>query len=178
MVQVSMAMMVSIDGFIADENGGLDWMHPHVGPQVQSVVLEALQNCDGLLVGRVSYEGMAAFWPNESNPVADLMNERPKAVFTRTLTETKWVNSRPVSGDLADEVAALRKQATKDLLVLGGANLVQSLTAEGLIDTYQFITVPVVLGRGIPLFTEPMNLELESTTRMDGNAVMSVYRRV
>ncbi len=107
------------------------------------------------------------------------MNEIPKVVFSKTLKEATWTDSRVASGDLADEVARLKREPGKNLLVHGGARLVQSLVKHGLIDEYRLLIHPVVLGSGLRLFPEreqPLNLRLVNSTRFDKGAVANVYR--
>jgi dihydrofolate reductase len=174
--KVVLAMITSIDGFISGPNDEMDWMFPHIGPELQQNVVASLQQTDTILVGRRTYEGMAATWPNQSNPLADLMNALPKVVFSTTLDKTEWNNSRLATGSAEDEIRQLKQEATKDIKVAGGAGLAQSLTRLGLIDEYNLVMVPVVLGRGRPLFTEQLNLSLSSSEVLDG-AIVSVYSR-
>ncbi|WP_164012213.1 dihydrofolate reductase family protein [Pyxidicoccus trucidator] len=120
-----------------------------------------------------------AHWPTSTEPYAAPMNEIPKVVFSKTLKEATWTDSRVASGDLADEVARLKREPGKNLLVHGGARLVQSLVKHGLIDEYRLLIHPVVLGSGLRLFPEreqPLNLRLVNSTRFDKGAVANVYR--
>ncbi|MFI5929096.1 dihydrofolate reductase family protein [Micromonospora sp. NPDC051543] len=174
--KVALAMMVSVDGYIAADDGGLDWMFPHVGPELQEHVMAGLQETDTILIGRETYEGMASTWPNQSNPVADRMNALPKVVFSRTLEKTEWENSRLASADVAGEVREIKRRAQGDVKVLGGGLLAQSLSELGLIDEYQLAVVPVVLGDGRPLFADPAELRLESSRRYDKGVMLNVYR--
>jgi dihydrofolate reductase len=105
-----------------------------------------------ILFGRVTYEGMAAYWPSATGEVADIMNAIPKVVFSRTLARADWNNTRLVTGDAERDVPRLKQQPGKDLLIFGGAKLTASLTRAGLIDEYRLGLNPVVLGAGSPLF--------------------------
>lgn len=175
MAKVVLSMITSIDGFIAAPDGGMDWMFPHVSPDLQENINNSLRETDTILVGRHTYEGMAATWPNQSNPLADLMNTLPKVVFSTTLEKVEWVNSRLADGNPSEEIRQLKEKAVKDIKVAGGAGLARSLTEQGLIDEYQLVTVPVVLGQGIPLFTGRLDFALiESRPVQD--AVVNVYR--
>jgi dihydrofolate reductase len=115
------------------------------------------------LMGRNTYEEMAAFWPVSDDAYAAPMNEIPKVVFSRTLERAEWAGSRIARGDLADEIARLKREPGKDMLAWGGAAFAQSLSRLGLVDEYRLILQPVALGDGLPLFkdlTAPLRLEL------------------
>lgn len=105
-----------------------------------------------LLFGRVTYEGMASYWPSQKGEIADFMNTIPKIVFSRTLEKAEWSNTRLMRGDAAPEVSRLKRQPGGNLTIFGSAQLCSTLTEHGLIDEYQLGVVPVVLGRGTPLF--------------------------
>lgn len=175
MGKLVLAMIVSIDGFITGPDGEMDWIFPHIGPDLQRETLEGLHDTHTLLVGRKAYEGMAGFWPTQDDPLAGLMNELPKLVFSRTLDKVEWQNSRLAGGDAAAEVGRLKEQSDRDCRLLGGADLAQSLSSQGLIDEFRLITVPVVLGAGKPLFTEPLDLALDRSVTYDQSAILSVY---
>src|ERR687884_839252 len=114
------------------------------------------------LMGRNTYEEMAEFWPVSDDAYAAPMNEIPKVVFSRTLERADWADSRIARGDLAEEIAALKREPGKDMLAWGGAAFAQSLSNAGLVDEYRLILQPIALEDGLPLFknvTAPMPLE-------------------
>src|SRR2546428_12069134 len=104
------------------------------------------------LFGRVTYEGMAGYWPSQKGEVADFMNTIPKIVFSKTLKKAEWNNTRLVKGKPEEEVAKLKQQPGKDLFVFGSANLSATLLAHGLFDEIDLALAPVVLCGGNPLF--------------------------
>ena len=177
MGKVVVSMISSVDGFIATKNGELDWVFPNIGPEAQGQISADLQNTDTILVGRVNYSLMEAAFTGQDNPIANIMNALPKLVFSNTLDKVDWINSRLIKGDVAEEVNLLKEQTEKDLRVLGGAKVVQSLTDLGLIDRYELLTVPVVLGEGIPLFNKPVDLKLEKSVTQDSSCVLTVWTR-
>ena len=175
MGKVTVSMIVSIDGYVASKDRGLDWMFPHVGPDLQARILADLERTDTILIGRATYEGMSAIWPDQHHPLADLMNALPKLVFSTTLDKVEWNNSRLADDDPMAEIRKLRSKSDNELKVLGGANLTQTLTRLGVIDEYQLVVVPAVLGAGVPLFADPATLALKSSATFDGNTLLNVY---
>lgn len=138
-----------------------------------------------LLFGRVTYEVMAGFWPSpealKSDPVvAQGMNSSPKIVFYRTLKKAEWANTRLVKNDMLGEVRRLKEQPGKDLVVLGSGSLVAQLAQAGLIDEYQILLNPVVLGKGKTMFEGVkgrFNLKLTSTRSFGNGNVLLTYER-
>jgi dihydrofolate reductase len=138
-----------------------------------------MKEIDLHLMGRNTYEEMAEFWPVSDDAYAAPMNEIPKVVFSRTLERTEWADSRIASGDLAEEVAALKREPGKEMLAWGGAAFAQSLSRLGLVDEYRIILQPVALGEGLPLFkdlTAPLRLELVDAQTYPTGAALHVYR--
>jgi len=131
-----------------------------------------------ILFGRVTYEGMAAYWPSAKGEVAEIMNAIPKVVFSKTLARADWNNTRLVKGDAAREVRHLKQQPGKDLLIFGSAKLTASLTREGLIDEYRLGLNPVVLGAGSPLFkpeSRTMKMKLLEARALQTGCVLLRY---
>jgi dihydrofolate reductase len=130
-------------------------------------------------MGRVTYEEMAAFWPNSTSDYARPMNEIPKVVFSKTLQHADWPETRIARGDLAEEVEGLKREPGNDLIAYGGATFDQALSRLGLVDEYRLMIQPAALGVGLPLFKDlaaPLHLELvEATTYATGVAI-HVYR--
>jgi dihydrofolate reductase len=175
-------MSVSIDGCYADRDGDMSWAH-RTDPEMRAFTAENAKNGGMLVFGRVTYEMMSAYWPTphaaKNEPaVADGINRLPKVVFSKTLERADWSNTTLVRGDLAKEIAKL-KRGSLDLAILGSGTLVTALADANLIDTYQLMIVPVILGDGKRLFaglTNPPGLELESTRRFANGNVFSSYR--
>jgi dihydrofolate reductase len=131
------------------------------------------------LMGRNTYEEMAEFWPVSDDAYAATMNDIPKVVFSRTLEHAEWADSRIARGDLAQEIATLKREPGKDMLAWGGAAFAQSLSRLGLVDEHRLILQPVALGHGLPLFkdlTAPLRLELVDAQTYPTGATLHVYR--
>ena len=149
--------LVTLDGFFeGPKSWDLDW-HEYVwGEELEQLSLEQLHAADMILFGRVTYEGMAAYWSSAEGQaegqIAELMNTIPKVVFSRTLGKAEWNNTRLVKEPAETEVVNLKKQEGKDILIFGSANLCSTLLQRGLIDECRLGVVPVVLGAGTPLF--------------------------
>jgi dihydrofolate reductase len=143
-----------------DQRGGFEgggWVLPYLNQETVSVGLEGMAASVGLLLGRVTYEIMAAYWPSASaeDPFAQGINKLPKFVVSTTLQEPlAWNNSRLIKGDIAEEVTKLKRQPGKDLGILGSGQLVHALMQHNLIDEYQLIVFPIVLGSGRRLFRD------------------------
>ncbi|WP_409271729.1 dihydrofolate reductase family protein [Neobacillus sp. SCS-31] len=147
--------LVSLDGFFSGANGEIDWHI--VDDEYTEYALDLLNSVSMLLFGRVTYQLMASYWPNESNEIAHKMNSLQKIVFSKTLESVVWKNTKIVSDSYIDEIQTLKQQPGKDLLILGSAELVSFLLNKGLIDELHLTVVPIVLGSGKPLFREMQN---------------------
>jgi dihydrofolate reductase len=130
-------------------------------------------------MGRNTYEEMAEFRPVSDDAYAAPMNEIPKVVFSGTLERAEWADSRIARGDLAQEIATLKREPGKDMLAWGGAAFAQSPSRLGPVDEYRLILQPVALGQGLPLFkdlTAPLGLELVDAQTYPTGAALHVYR--
>jgi dihydrofolate reductase len=172
--------MVTVDGFFSGPNGEVDWF-------VQSEELEEfaqhlIDSVDTILYGRVTYQMMAGYWPDADGSFADRTNRLPKLVFSSTLDETPWGawdNARPVREVLADEVAKLKSESGRDMVIYGSGSVVQALTRLGAIDEYRLVLNPVVLGSGRPLFDElrvRRDLRLTESVRWPSGCVALTYQ--
>jgi len=145
--------MVTLDGFFeGPKSWELDWHNYVWGDELEQLSLEQLKAADMLLFGRVTYQGMAEYWTSAEGEIADFMNKVPKVVFSRTLEKAEWNNTRLVKANAEEEVARLKQQPGKDMLIFGSANLSATLMQNGLIDEYRLGINPIVLGGGNPLF--------------------------
>ncbi len=153
MSRLVMWNLMTLDGCF---EGPTQWdlsFHEYVwGPELEQLSLEQLRTAGALLFGRVTYEGMAAYWRTETGAIAELMNSIPKIVFSRTLAQADWNNTRLYRGSAPEEVARLKREAGRDLYVFGSAVLCASLMEHDLFDEYRLCVVPVVRGAGTPLF--------------------------
>jgi dihydrofolate reductase len=180
MRKVRLAINVSLDGYVARPDGALDWLYPNLTHTQQEWTIAFLREVDTILIGHTTYLEQAAFWPTQTGEMADLMNSHDKIVFSSRLAALEWSHSRLAASDAAEEIARLKRERGRDLYVTGGARLSQSLSQKGLIDEYNLIIHPVVLGSGMPLFasaSRQVDLKLESTKVFENGAVLHRYRR-
>jgi dihydrofolate reductase len=129
------------------------------GEELDAFSLEQADEIGALLFGRVTYEGMAAYWSKETTPVAHFMNGVEKLVASRTLRSVSWNNSRLLDGEAAPAVAKLKQTHGKDIFVFGSGILTASLLEHGLVDEYRLCIAPTVIGGGAALF-KPQNAGL------------------
>ncbi len=180
MTDLVLQMGISIDGYVSGgpegDIGGGEPEHPDVTARKLGWVSSAGAHA----MGRTTYEQMARFWPTASGAYAEPMNAIPKVVFSRTLTRADWPTTTIASGDLADEVAALKERPGGDVIVYGGYTLAQALTLADLVDEYRLVIRPVALGSGEPMFrdlrAERRLVLVEATAYPDGT-IISVYRK-
>lgn len=186
MSTISPFLHVTLDGYFAGPNGEIDWFKS-IGQSDDFEKYTHEQSSGGstLLMGRTTYEMMKSFWPTaearESDPaMAAVMNDSPKIVFSKTLEsqpdEPHWKNVTVVRSIDRDEVLRLKEKG--DLTILGSGSIVQQFANLGLIDRYQLAVVPVILGKGKPLFEDvrQTNVKLEEARSFDNGLVMLLYR--
>lgn len=147
---------ISLDGFISDANGDISWAHENDAEWTSFVAGNATGQ-GTMLFGRKTYEMMAGYWPTpaakRSLPtVASHMARVQKVVFSRTLTAATWSNTRLSREDPASEVRRMKAQPGSALVVLGSGSIASILARERLVDEYQLIVHPVILGRGTSIF--------------------------
>ena len=147
---------LSLDGFFVDGRGDMSWAHK-ADAEWRAFVAENSGGDGALLFGRVTYELMAGFWPTEAGraanaAVAERMTQMPKYVVARTLRARAWANTTVLAGDLVAEVTRLKAAPGPDVTILGSGTIVAALTEAGLIDEYQIVVNPIVLGSGRSIF--------------------------
>jgi dihydrofolate reductase len=153
MRKIVSGLFISLDGVIEAPN---DWMGPWFNPELGQAVGSLLAAQDTMLLGRVSYDEFAAYWPLQTGDMADTMNSTPKYVVSGTLKSADWQNSTliPAASAVA-EIAELKQRPGKNIGMTGSATLVSSLLREGLLDELHLFVFPVVLGSGKRLFGAP-----------------------
>jgi dihydrofolate reductase len=188
MRKVILSNLVTLDGFFAGPTGELDWFI--VDEEINEYANDLLCKVDAILFGRVTYQLLADYWPAAAtNPstsksdleIADKMNNLPKIVFSKTLEEVKWNNSRLVKENIAEEISKIKQQPGKDVVIFGSGSIVSTLMQLGLIDEYRIIVNPVVLGNGKPLFkgiNDKQNLKLLKTMVFGSGVVILYYQPV
>jgi dihydrofolate reductase len=174
---------ISLDGFIALENTEFDERAMQlVDPARDQWMVDSINQADVHVMGRVTYESMARYWPDSVEVFAEPMNRIPKAVFSRSLGVATWGDdTRILRGDLAPELAALKAEPGPGVVLAhGGARLDQSLAAADLVDEYRLVVYPFVVGSGTALFagvTTPLHLELTEVVPFPSGCMAVVYRR-
>lgn len=172
--------LVTLDGlFEGAKKWDLDFHEYAWGDELQALSLEQLNDADAILYGRVTYEGMAAYWSKAKGETAELMNAIPKVVFSRTLQHAEWNNTTLIRDDAAAEVKRLKSASGRKLFVFGSADLSASLIEHDLFDEYRLCLVPVLLRAGTPLFkpgSEPKRLSLSESRPLSTGGVLLHYR--
>jgi dihydrofolate reductase len=173
---------VSLDGYFEGANGDISWSH-RMDPEFRAFVEENAKGGATLLFGRKTYELMLSYWPTpmaaQNDPVvAERMNRSTKLVASRTLGSPTWSNTTVIRGDLVAEVRKLKSAANEDITILGSGSVVAQLAQENLIDEYQLVVNPVVLGKGRGLFDglrKGFMLKLEKTRAFRNGNVLLCY---
>lgn len=176
--------LMTLDGYIAGENGDISWHN--VDEEFQELANAASNSGNTLLFGRVTYELMAGFWPTaeamRTDPiVAAGMNRSEKIVFSRTMNKADWNNAKLVKDDMLGEVGRLKQGSGKDLTVLGSGSIVSQLAQAGLIDEYDILLNPVVIGKGRTMFegmTKKLALKLIETRRFGNGNMLLKYEPI
>ncbi len=178
---------ISLDGFFCDSDGDFRWAHNPVQDKAwDSFVAGNAQGGGILLFGRVTYDLMKIYWPTpmaaQNNPlVAERMNSMQKIVFSRTLdqasfSKTAWSNTQLIKGNLVEEVCRLKQDCQQGIAILGSGSIVSQLAQAGLMDEFQIVVAPIVLGKGRGLFSglkQHLNLKLtESHSFNNGNTFL------
>ena len=176
---------VTLDGYFTDTHGDISWAHKHDAEW--NAFVEGNAGTEGpLLFGRITYEMMAGFWPTpmaatQMPKVAEGMNKRLKLVASRTLDHVSWENTRLLKGDLLDEVRRLKMEPGADITILGSGSIVAQLAAAGLIDNYQVVINPIVLGEGRTMFEgidKRPDLQLTGSRTFANGSVLLSYEAV
>jgi dihydrofolate reductase len=178
MRRLILQMQMTLDGFIGGPNGEVDWAFPGFNDEYAAWGAAELWNASVHLMGRVTYDEMAAHWPTSTEPYAAPMNEIPKIVFSRALKRADWPETRIVATDPCTEITRLKRDDGKPLLAHGGAQIARTLIRSGQIDIYRLIVHPVVLGNGRSLFDEieaPFRLRLTDLRKFGTGVVAKTF---
>ena len=174
MRKLIMWSIITLDGYFeGNQNWDLSFHNIIWGQELAKLSLEQLESADYLIFGRITYEGMAAYWTKaEAEPseqeIARLMNSIPKLVFSKTLKSAEWNNTTIIRENASEEIQKLKKQGGKDLYLFGSANLSETFVNDNLFDEYRICIAPVILGNGRPLFRQGINANnLSLITRFD-----------
>ena len=180
MRNVVLYMSMSLDGFV-----GSDREHPGAavpeGAELKQWKLDHINRAGAHLMGRITYQEMSSYRPHSDDPYAAPINDIPKVVFSKTLSdaEASWPDTRVARGELAAEIAAIKAEPGPDVIVWGGGRLAGALAAADLIDEYRLLVQPLALGRGQALFgqlPESRHLDLVETKPFPSGVVVHAYR--
>ena len=190
MRRVVLTEFVSLDGVMEDPGGSESYPHGgwtftfDRGDEGNKFKLDELMNCEGLLLGRVTYDGFAAAWPQRDDPdgFARRMNDMPKWVVSSTLTDPPWNNTRVIGGDAAEGVRAVKQEDGGDMLLCGSAQLTHALLEADLVDELRLMMFPIILGEGKRVWPEnpgtARRFTLSETSAVGPDGVtVAVYQR-
>ena len=170
---------ISLDG-VVEEPG--EWSIPYFSDDLAQYKTDELDESDALLLGRTTYEGFAAAWPEMEELEGDFavrMNTLPKYVASTTLQKADWNNSTIIRGNVAEEVAKLKQQPGKNILIGGSAALAKSLMEHDLIDEIRMLVHPIAVGKGKRLFAgvdQSISLKLMDTRAFASGVVALTYQ--
>jgi dihydrofolate reductase len=174
---------VSLDGYYeGPKKGDISWHS--FGHEEAENSAEMLSSGNILLFGRVTYDLMAGYWPTpsviENDPIiAKYMNESEKIVFSKSLKKARWNNTKIIRKKVEKAVLELKEQPGKDLIILGSGNIIKQFAEKGLIDEYQIMVVPVIIGKGSSMFQDikpRVNLTLINTRVFKSGNVLLNYQ--
>lgn len=185
MRKLVLQMQMTLDGYVGDQNGDVQWAFPAFDDEFTEWGVESLQRAGTHIMGGNTGKALAEYWPSPTEPrdlpFAPAMNEIPKVIFSKTLESVGWHDSRIARGDVSAEIDRLRAgDGGEYILAHGGAKFARSLSQLGLIDEYHLMVHPVVLGQGdalFPAFDPPLRLELMETRPFKSGCVLHIYQR-
>ncbi|HEX5713409.1 MAG TPA: dihydrofolate reductase family protein [Solirubrobacterales bacterium] len=186
MAKLIVSEFVSLNGIM--EAPGGEATHPHAGWTFDSIYgedhygykAEELEEADSLLLGRKTYEGFAAAWPQREGPFADKFNSMPKYAVSSTLTDPEWENTTVLSGDAVESVRELKETLAGPILLNGSAQLAHALTEADLVDEFRAMVHPVLVADGLRMFPDPaamQKLKLQRTVAYDSGVALLIYER-
>src|SRR5215210_9515473 len=179
MRKVTAGLFVSLDGVTESPE---KWQLPYFNDEMGEAIRAAMAATDAMLLGRVTYQEFASYWPgvsSEDQPFADHMNNTPKYVVSTTLDRAEWNNSTLIKGNVAAEISRLKQQPGQDILIFGSGDLVNTLMQHDLIDEYRLMVFPVVVGGGKRLFGDGIDtkvLRLVETKTFGSGVVVLTYQ--
>jgi dihydrofolate reductase len=186
MRKIIASVNITLDGFMADKDGGLGWHFNYWDNQLGEALCRQLYEADTLLLGGNTYRAFAGYWPFIANNlngaredliIAELLNNCTKVVVSETIAGDAWPDTIILKGKLADKIKLLKTQPGKDLIVLGSRQLLMALARLNLIDRYELWVHPVTIGKGKALFNaaNPPALQLLQTRQLDSGVVHLSY---
>lgn len=186
MADLIVSEFVSLNGVM--EAPGGEPTHPHAGWTFESLYgddhyaykMTEIEEAGTLLLGRRTYEGFAAAWPQREEDFARKINSMPKYVVSSTLTDPEWNNTKVLAGDPVESVRQLKETAEGPILLNGSAQLAHALTTAGLVDEFRAMIHPILIADGLRMFPDPeeqQKLRLERSVGYDSGVTLLIYRR-
>ncbi|WP_316527737.1 dihydrofolate reductase family protein [Kitasatospora brasiliensis] len=192
MARLTLTTFLTLDGVMQAPGGPQEdpaddfpyggWLAPFAEDDMGGHMAEVLGRARAFLLGRRTYDIFASYWPNvtdPADPIATALNDKPKYVASRTLTDPAWAHSTVLGGDVPAEVARLREDLDGEVQIHGSGALARTLMAHDLIDEYHLLVFPVVLGRGARLFPDgglPTSFALTESRTTGAGVVIGTYR--
>jgi dihydrofolate reductase len=175
-------LATTLDGFVADNNGGMDWII--MGDERADYMVEAIKNADTLMMGRYTYQGFVSWRDVPNNPdaseaektIGEQFNAMKKIVFSKSLEKADWQGTTILRDIVPEEIQELKAESGKGIRLDGSISILQQLTKLGLIDEYRLMVHPVVLGSGKPLFEERVDLELIGSEQFASGVMVLTYQ--
>jgi dihydrofolate reductase len=184
MRKIIVTEFISLDGVVEAPGGEEGYKHTgwtfdiEPDPLMYAFKAEELSEVEGLLLGRRTYEGFAAAWPERDGDFADKFNSMPKYVVSSTLTDPAWENTTVLSGDPAEAVRELKQTAPGPILLNGSAQLAHALAEADLVDEYRAMVHPVLIADGLRMFPDPeamKKLKLKDTIAYESGVALLIY---
>ncbi len=179
MRKITAGLFISLDGVIEAPQ---DWHFPYFDDQMGEAIGGVMMSADCMLLGRVTWEGFAGYWPDKTEPeveMADYMNNTPKYVVSTTLDSVDaWQNSTLLNGDFVEDITNLKQQEGANISISGSGMLIRSLLAHDLLDELHLLVHPIVVGKGQRLFpdgTDEVRLKLLDSTTFESGVTHVVY---
>lgn len=177
MRKIIVTEFISIDGVVGDPH---HWHFPFWSDEMGNYKMTEVQTHDGLLLGRTTYEGFAEAWPNYEDEAgfADRMNSFPKYVVSTTLENPAWNNTTVISGNVVEELLKLKAADGQDIMIAGSVTLINSLLETGVIDEYRLMVHPIVVGKGLKLWSDreaSVSLDLRSVEQLPNGVTVMNY---
>lgn len=178
MRKIIAGLFISLDGVV---EAPVQWQFPYWCDEMGEAIGEQTAGADTMLLGRVTYQEFAGYWPNQGSEVelADYMNNTPKLVVSTTLDSVEWQNSTLIKGNAADELRRYKQQPGQNISIVGSPTLVRSLLREGVLDELRLMIHPIVVGKGKRLFDgegEKQGLKLVDSKTFSSGVVYLTYQ--
>lgn len=183
MAKLHVSIATTLDGFITDDDGGMDWII--MGDERANYMVELVKNTDTLIMGRETYQMFASGWPEmPNNPdaseaektIGERFNAMKKVVFSKSLKQADWEGTTILRDIVPEDIQQLKNDSELGIRLDGSASIVQQLTTLGLIDEYRLLVHPVTLGSGKPLFKERVDLELIDSVQFRSGVMLLTYK--